>query len=599
MGFVARGRSSVGELPLCKRAVIGSNPIASMMLLSAACGAWSTPPDPIAEARQHLHDAEQEVLWVRARREIVEGNGIDAAQAVALGLEVAPDRFAPLLSELRPLVGPETLLPLARRHAPEWVDDLAERARVSAAVARYAEGTGPAATWLAGQAVLQGVRREYHIIPDEAAMLQGARVRVTSALRALDEPVPPGLTAPTANVDGLVTRALAGGLPEPLVVAEAVEGALAALDPHTRPVWADELASWQQHHRGVEVGVGLTLDDAADGTVVVTVPVVGGPAFRAGVRQGAVVLEVDDLVVARVPRPRAAAVAERLAGAPGTSVTITLGPAPGRALELVREAVPVETVSGWRRRSDNRWDPWRDRDAGVAFVRISAFRPDTDDAFDALASDIQPRVVILDLRGNGGGDVMAAANVADRFLADGVVADLTGRTIEPQILGEGEVSWNTALPGHHLETVPVVVLVDRFTASSAELLAGALRERRQAPLVGETTVGKGLSQGLRQAPEHTVAWQVTTGTWTLPSGVALGSGLVPDVPLTLSPAERFVVRRLRTLREHPLAHADGSPMQPLAPAPDPALPPLEVDPQVHAALRVARCLAEGHTACAP
>jgi carboxyl-terminal processing protease len=186
-------------------------------------------------------------------------------------------------------------------------------------------------------------------------------------------------------------------------------------------------------------------------------------------------------------------------------------------------------------------------------------------------------------------------NVADRFVADGILAQLAGRTIAPPQPGpNGELPWNAAVPGHALEGVPLVVLVDRDTASAAEIAAGALRERAGAVLVGERTYGKGLAQALRRDDALGVGWQVTNSAWRLPSGVALQepggerTGLAPDVDVPLSPGERMLVTELRARREHPPVHPDGTPVPYLGTVARPELPRLSEDPQLAEALRVAQ-----------
>jgi C-terminal processing protease CtpA/Prc len=151
-----------------------------------------------------------------------------------------------------------------------------------------------------------------------------------------------------------------------------------------------------------------------------------------------------------------------------------------------------------------------------------------------------------------------------------------------------------AVPGHALEGVPIVVLVDRETASAAELLAGALRERAGATLVGERTYGKGLSQALESDPKAGVSWQVTQSAWTLPSGAKLETvggvrrGLAPDVEVALTTAERFQVRGMRAEREALRSHQDSSPVPSRAIGVRADLPRLSADPQLEAALRIAR-----------
>jgi carboxyl-terminal processing protease len=560
--------------------------------LLALAGCWSAseapePVDPALEAERRVLRAAEEALLLRTAREaLAGGRGDDAARAVQMGLDLSPTAFEPLVDEVAKVAGPAAAAALVERTDPERARALrAEAARVEVA-RRYgparpqSEALVRGVTISLGDRVLAGVRAEYVVAPDEAAMAEAAGRRLGWVAEAL------GVEgAPVAGpVEARIAGAIDAGVPEPIAVAEGVEGALGALDAYSRAVWPAEIAAWSQHHEGVYVGVGVELVDAPDGRVLVDVPVPGGPAWAAGLRQGDVVLRVGGAAVAS-----AEDAAARLRGDEGTTVAVDVERAgEPMAFEVARAPIVPETVRGWQRRDDNGWD--LEVAPGVAWVHVSAFRPHTDEDFDALLQGHAPTGVVIDLRGNGGGDVMAAVNIADRFVADGILAQLQGRTIAPPEAGEGEAAWNEALEGHALEGVPVVVLVDRHTASAAELLAGALRERVGAKLVGERTFGKGLSQALRGDDATGVAWQVTTGTWTLPSGAPLEApggerGLAPDVEVTLSAAERFQVDVLRRQREHPRSHADGSPIRYLGSVGRPDLPRLGDDPPLRAALR--------------
>ena len=592
----------MGELPLCKRAVIGSNPIASILALlltssSSACNRHvaesPAPPSPLVAERRALHAAEADLLWSQAQAALAGGVGVEAARAVKMGLALDAARFEPLLPGVLELVGPAIGQELLAGHDPARAAALAEQAEREAVRALHAEGGVPeglvGVRRAHGRTAMAGVVAEYLEAVDPARLAEAAHQRLAWVAEARGLPALAPKEAKSG--DAVIDAAIRTGMPEPVAVGEGVNGALASLDAYTRAIWPPEIQAWTQHHAGVVVGVGLELVDGPDGGVIVSLPVVNGAAWRAGIHQGDRLVSVGGTQVTALASPRAEAAMAKLAGEPGSPVVLELvrGSEP-LSVTLTREATSEVTVHGWRRGPSNTWVPGVQGREGLVLVRISAFRPETDEAFDALLEGVSPSGVVLDLRGNHGGDVMAAANVADRFVADGTVAALSGRTIAPQELAEGEVAWNTALPGHPLESVPVVVVVDEETASSAELLAGALRERRGAKLVGATTFGKGLSQALRADESVGVAWQVTTGVWSLPSGRPLeggaSAGLEPDLSLPLSAAERFLVRVLREQREHPTAHSDGSPMVYVGPVGREDLPTLSADPQLEAAFTV-------------
>jgi carboxyl-terminal processing protease len=533
--------------------------------------------------RRSLHAAERLLLRQTAAQALEGGRPREAVGAVLLGMEVDPASFGPLVEALAQTQDPEVLALLAQRLDAGRFGEAAARIELE----RYREGI-PASlqgvTTVRGNAVLQGVLSEYATEPDVGAMARATRARLE-----LLRPLFPRWEAPLpdAEVLGLIEGAVSGGLPEEVAVAEGVQAALRALDPYTTPVWPASLGGWQEHHAGARVGVGMELEDGPEGAAVVTVLEVAGPAWRAGVHVGDVLASVDG------GGGRAEELLARLHGEPGTEVRLGLLRA-GTPVELTvpRELVPEETVRGWRRLAQG-WEV--QPEPGITWLHLQAFRPQTDEQLDALLP-AEPGVVVLDLRGNGGGDVMAAVNVVDRFVAEGALVKLVGRTIpEPRGGEQGELPWNVAVPGHPLEGAPVVVLVDRHTASAAEIVAGSLRERAGAVLVGERTFGKGRAQALRVDAGLGVGWQVTNGVWALPSGEVLEpqqgeGGLAPDVELSLSPAERLQVSVMRRVRELPPAHPDGTPVPDLGTSARAELPRLSADPQVERALEAARTL---------
>jgi len=397
-----------------------------------------------------------------------------------------------------------------------------------------------------------------------------------------------------------------GGVPEEVAVYEIMDAGLGGLDPWSRVIWPQELTSWEQHHQGVYVGVGLVLQVDPAGQVIVEYPQPGSPADVAGLHQGDVIAAVGGEAYADlVGEARRAALEGALLGAESTvvSVRVDRGGEP-RSFELARQLLTPDVVTGWQRREDNGWTWWLDEAEQVAYARIVSFRAHTDEALDAALAASNARAVVLDLRGNPGGDVNAAVNVVDRFVAEGTLAQLAGR-VPPQLgpdvdpeTGEPLVPWNQAIPGHALEGVPVAVLVDRDTASAAELVAGGLQERVDAVVIGERTHGKGLSQVLKTDPAGRYALQFTNLYWTLPSGrrldrmLAESPGVEPDFADVLTPAEQFWVNLGHRRRGYVRSHADGSPIVYASTVGRDDLPSLSADPHIQRALLMLRARLE-------
>ena len=433
-----------------------------------------------------------------------------------------------------------------------------------------------------------------------AAMRESAAAR--ERWPGIDDVVPPrapvvDLPGAQADLAAQVAAHAQAGVPAELVVDTWVRGAMAALDPWSRPIWPAEIATWEAGHAGIYHGLGLDLGPLAGGGVEITGLAPGAPAWTSGLHQGDRLLEIrDESGTLRIPDAGADALdaaRARLLGPPGSTVELLTARHDETArTRLVRGPVVPETVEGWARGPDNQWRPWLDHDAGVAYVRIRRFKPPTEADFDALLEPHlgEVRGLVLDLRGNPGGDVNAAVQIADRFIADGRLAELSGRVLpetgpdtDPQT-GAPLAAWNDGIPGHALEGVPTVVLVDAGSASATEVLAGALQERVGARVVGEATWGKGHAQALRTHAGALYAVQFTNVVWALPSGRQLargepgGGGVEPDVPLALSPAERFQVDRGARVRGALRVHADGTPMTVSDPGRREDLPPLSDDP---------------------
>ena len=509
---------------------------------------------------------------------------------------IDPERFGPLAEAMCESRDPDVLEALAR--SPVIPDpDLAERA----ALLRLEEAYGLAlrATTIArfdgidrarAERVLDGVSAEYVTEPDAEAMERAverrfARMAASGAVRAAF-PTWSG-AAPGAGVTGRIEGAVANGLPEPVAYGEGVEAALSALDPYTRAVWPSERAGWEEHHGGAYVGVGVELLDADDGGVVVGLPVVGGPAWKAGIHAGDRVVSVGG-----EPVPSgAAAVSVGLRGAAGSTVAI--------GVDARRRGARLRGPAGGDPRGDRpRLEPHRrrlgpvDRPGG----RVRADR--------RVPSPHRRRARRADPGVGRAGDPGPAGQHRRRRDVRGERRGLVRRRRRarvprrpdhraPDRRSERRAAVERRDPRAPFEGLPVVVLVDRETASAAELVAGALRERAGAVLVGERTYGKGLSQALRVDEALGVGWQVTNGTWRLPSGQALQepdgrrTGLAPDVPVGLSPAERLQVETMQRRRELPARHPDGTPVPDLGVVSRAELPALSADPQLAMALTVA------------
>ena len=295
----------------------------------------------------------------------------------------------------------------------------------------------------------------------------------------------------------------------------AVDGMVASLDPHSAFLDPAEYEAMRVSTAGHYSGVGLEVAER-DGRIAVVAPIDGSPADRAGVRSGDILLEIDDRTVAGGTLEETI---ERMRGFVGSTVRLTVErsgePEPLR-FALERSEVHVRTV---------RAEPLPGR---YGYLRVTHFTDATPRDFDRALAGLQSaaplRGLVLDLRGNPGGVLESSVSVADEFLDSGVIVRAEGRTAESRFVLR-------ATEGDALRSAPLVVLIDRGSASGAEIVAGALRDHGRATLMGERTFGKGSVQTVMPLANGQ-ALKLTTSRYYTPSGSSLHErGLEPDVSL--------------------------------------------------------------------
>ncbi len=298
----------------------------------------------------------------------------------------------------------------------------------------------------------------------------------------------------------------------------AVRGLLLELDPHSVYFDKDDATAFDEATDGAYVGIGVELDATPDGGLVVVAPLDGSPAERAGLKSGDRLLAIDGKALPPGDS------GDGLRGADGSHVRVTVrrpGVAKPLQLDIVRARVQISSV--------------RERvlAPGYGYVRIAAFQADSAREFErAIAAlrkqSAQPlKGVVLDLRNNPGGLLVAAVQIADDLLDRGEIVSTRGR------VAASDSSFKAA-PGQLLEGVPVVVLVDAGTASAAEVLAAALQDNARARVVGSRTFGKGSVQSVLPL-DNGDAIKLTTARYYTPSGHSIQArGIVPDVVLASS-----------------------------------------------------------------
>ncbi len=329
------------------------------------------------------------------------------------------------------------------------------------------------------------------------------------------------------------------------IVEGAVKGMVRELDPHSAYMPPEDFRLFQSDTEGKFGGVGVEVD-LRDDVITVIAPIEGSPADRAGIRSGDRIVAVEGQSARGEPLDK---LVRKLRGAPGTKVQIGVRRAGTEApltFDLIREQIKVSSVVGKRLSSD------------ILYVRLKQFQEGThQELVETLARVRQQSPapfsgVLLDLRSNPGGLVDEAAEVADEFLNGGVIYSTRHR---------GEVVEEVrARGGGALVQLPMAVLVNEFSASAAELVAGSLQDNRRATVVGAPTFGKGSVQTILELPGG-AGLKLTTMRYYTPGAHSIqAQGIQPDIVVESNrPAEPIRVTREQDLEGH--LPAEGQPTQ--------------------------------------
>ena len=286
----------------------------------------------------------------------------------------------------------------------------------------------------------------------------------------------------------------------------AIPAALRTLDPHSNFFDPHAFAALREDQEGKYYGVGMSIR-ARPGKMgkletVVEAPIPGSPAFRAGLRPGDVVAKVDGKPTEGLNTQK---VAEMLKGPKGTQVEVTIireGYDQPLIVKITRDEISQNSVD----------DAFLIR-PGVAYIHINKFNENTNDELSEALHKLGEKNLqglVLDLRGNPGGLLQEAVEVCDHFLEKSqLIVYHSGR--------HSQEKRYYATRGDNGNEYPIVVLINRMSASAAEIVTGALQDHDRALVMGEPSFGKGLVQTVYQLSEHT-GLALTTAHYYTPSG---------------------------------------------------------------------------------
>ena len=296
----------------------------------------------------------------------------------------------------------------------------------------------------------------------------------------------------------------------------AIRGMLSELDPHSSYMEADAYRQLDNNSRGRYSGIGVEIFIQNNDVKVVYV-MEGGAADKAGLVIGDVITSIDQKDLRGQHMQLAI---DSLRGEVGSTVEITVRHENGEVSshELVRDFVEVASVFS------------RPVDVDYGYFQVTHFtRRSADELLEQIEHmqgyhDGPLKGIVLDLRNNPGGVLIPAVTMADGFLDDGLIVSTRGRA-------ENQLEYS-AEPGQWLDGVPMVVLVNRSSASASEVLAGALQDHGRALIVGEKTFGKGSVQSVLNLRNGS-GIRLTTSRYYTPNGRSIqAEGILPDVEIT-------------------------------------------------------------------
>jgi carboxyl-terminal processing protease len=297
------------------------------------------------------------------------------------------------------------------------------------------------------------------------------------------------------------------------------EGAIAGMvqalnDPYSAYLTPDQFHLTQSDISGTFSGIGAQVTTDKQNQIIIVAPIAGSPAAKAGIQTGDIILAVNGVSTQGMNLTQ---VVLLIRGPNGTAVNLTIlhqGDSTPVDISIVRAQITSPSVTS--------------RMAGnIAYIKINSFAETTNDELNkALQSlDLKNSVgIVLDLRDNPGGLVTTVVDVASHFIKSGVIITLRDN--------KGNTQTESANPNGVFTNLPMVVLVNQYSASGSEVLSGALQDYKRATIAGTVTLGKGSYDSFFNLSDGSAIY-LTIGRWITPNGREIeGKGITPDYTLT-------------------------------------------------------------------
>ena len=325
----------------------------------------------------------------------------------------------------------------------------------------------------------------------------------------------------------------------------AIQGVLSKLDPYSNYIPPEQISRFRTSIDSEFGGIGIQVS-VERGQLKVISPLVGTPAYRAGVLAGDHIVKIEGKTTKGITIDEAV---RRLKGKAGTEVKFTIvhhGGVKEEEITVRREIVQIETVMGDLRGDDDAWDFLIDHENKIGYIRIIAFSRETARHLRQVVKALteqEMRGLVIDLRFNPGGLLSSAIEICDMFISE-------GRIVSTKDRAGRERTWDATAPGTFSD-FPMAILVNRYSASASEIFSACLQDHERAVIIGERTWGKGSVQNVVELEGGKSALKLTTASYHRPNGKNIHR--FPDAKPTdewgVMPSEGF---RLR-LRDSQLA----------------------------------------------
>lgn len=293
-----------------------------------------------------------------------------------------------------------------------------------------------------------------------------------------------------------------------------LKGAVASLgDPYSEYLTADEMKELTEETTGKFFGIGVYIGPGEDGTITIISPIKDSPAEKAGLKAGDKILQINGV---DFNGDNITEASKAIRGDKGSTVKLLIiknGSDKSQEIEVKRDQVKVESVL-------------ENEIGDIGYIGITIFGEDTEKDFKRALDDLTKKGkkgLILDLRGNPGGVVDAAAGIADAIVPKGVIVTLKDNKNEVVDEYRSDEDYNN---------IPMVVLQNGGSASASEILAGAIRDYKRAKIVGEKSFGKGIVQTVYPMAKGS-GLKLTTAEYFTPSGKSIHKlGIEPDIKIS-------------------------------------------------------------------